>query len=77
VDSGIGFEAKYATMVFEPFQRLHSQAKYPGTGIGLAICKSIADRHGWSLAIESEPGAGATFFITLPKLPAQRSDAEA
>jgi PAS domain S-box-containing protein len=67
-DNGIGFEAKYATMVFEPFQRLHPQAKYPGTGIGLAICKSIADRHGWSLAIESEPGEGATFFITMPKL---------
>ena len=77
VDNGIGFEAKYATMVFEPFQRLHSQAKYPGTGIGLAICKSIADRHGWSLAIESEPGEGATFFITMPKLPAPSLEAEA
>ena len=68
VDNGIGFEAKYATMVFEPFKRLHSQAKYPGTGIGLAICKSIADRHGWGLSIESEPGHGATFFITMPDL---------
>ncbi|WP_245300255.1 sensor histidine kinase [Methylocystis bryophila] len=68
VDNGIGFETKYATMVFEPFKRLHSNAKYPGTGIGLAICKSIADRHGWSLSIESEPGKGATFFITIPRL---------
>ncbi len=68
VDNGIGFEAKYATMVFEPFKRLHSKAKYPGTGIGLAICKSIADRHGWDLSIESEPGQGATFFITMPSL---------
>jgi PAS domain S-box-containing protein len=71
IDNGIGFEAKYATMVFEPFQRLHSQAKYPGTGIGLAICKSIADRHGWALSIESEPGEGATFFITIPRLPGE------
>lgn len=68
VDNGIGFETKYATMVFEPFKRLHSNAKYPGTGIGLAICKSIADRHGWSLSIESEPGKGATFFITIPRV---------
>jgi PAS domain S-box-containing protein len=71
VDDGIGFEPKYATMVFEPFQRLHPQAKYPGTGIGLAICKSIADRHGWTLSIESQPGEGATFFITIPSLPSQ------
>jgi PAS domain S-box-containing protein len=69
VDDGIGFEPKYATMIFEPFQRLHPQAKYPGTGIGLAICKSIADRHGWTLSIESQPGEGATFFITIPRLP--------
>ncbi len=68
VDNGIGFEAKYATMVFEPFKRLHSKAKYPGTGIGLAICKSIADRHGWDLSIESEPGHGATFFIAMPRV---------
>jgi PAS domain S-box-containing protein len=68
-DDGIGFEAKYADLIFEPFKRLHSEAKYPGTGIGLAICKSIADRHGWSLSIESEPGEGATFFITIPAAP--------
>lgn len=69
IDDGIGFEKKYATMIFEPFKRLHSRAKYPGTGIGLAICKSIAERHGWLLSIESEPGRGATFFITIPTLP--------
>lgn len=68
-DNGIGFESKYATKIFEPFRRLQSRAKYPGTGIGLAICKSIADRHGWSLSIESEPGRGATFFVTIPTLP--------
>lgn len=66
-DEGIGFESKYATMIFEPFKRLHSKTKYPGTGIGLAICKSIADRHGWLLSIDSEPGKGATFFITMQR----------
>jgi signal transduction histidine kinase len=65
VDNGIGFEPKYATIIFEPFKRLHSRAKYPGSGIGLAICKSIADRHDWRLSINSFPGVGTTFIITL------------
>jgi PAS domain S-box-containing protein len=69
VDDGIGFEAKYADAIFEPFKRLHTRTQYPGTGIGLAICKSIVDRHGWSISIDSSPGAGATFFITMPTLP--------
>jgi PAS domain S-box-containing protein len=69
IDNGIGFEPQYATMIFEPFKRLHSRAKYPGTGIGLAICKSIADRHGWRLSIEAEPGLGASFFIDIETLP--------
>ncbi len=68
VDNGIGFEPKYAMIIFEPFKRLHTSAKYPGTGIGLAICKSIADRHGWDLAIESQPGEGASFFIDITTL---------
>jgi PAS domain S-box-containing protein len=68
VDNGIGFEPKYATIIFEPFKRLHTSAVYPGTGIGLAICKSIVDRHGWALSIESQPGAGASFFISIPLL---------
>jgi len=67
-DNGIGFEEKYAQTIFEPFKRLHSQTQYPGTGIGLAICKSIVDRHGWSLAIKSAPGDGATFSITIHKI---------
>jgi len=67
-DNGIGFEPKYATIIFEPFKRLHSAAKYPGSGIGLAICKSIADRHGWKLSISSNVGAGATFFIEVPRI---------
>jgi light-regulated signal transduction histidine kinase (bacteriophytochrome) len=69
IDDGIGFEAKYADVIFEPFKRLHTKAQYPGTGIGLAICKSIVDRHGWQISIESSPGEGATFFITMPTLP--------
>jgi PAS domain S-box-containing protein len=68
IDNGIGFDAKYADAIFKPFVRLHTKAQYPGTGIGLAICKSIADRHGWELAIDSRPGEGATFLLTLPTL---------
>lgn len=67
-DNGIGFEGKYAQMIFEPFKRLHPKAQYPGTGIGLAICKSITDRHGWRISVKSQPGEGATFFVTLPTL---------
>ena len=68
-DNGIGFDEKYARTIFEPFKRLHSQTQYPGTGIGLAICKSIADRHGWRLAIKSTPGKGTTFFVTIQSSP--------
>jgi PAS domain S-box-containing protein len=67
-DNGIGFESKYGQMIFEPFKRLHPKAQYPGTGIGLAICKSIADRHGWGLSVSARPGEGATFFVTIPLL---------
>ncbi len=65
-DDGIGFEEKFAKEIFEPFKRLHDLKQYPGTGIGLAICKAIADRYGWTLDVKSRPGEGATFFITLP-----------
>jgi PAS domain S-box-containing protein len=69
IDDGIGFEEKFADKIFQPFKRLHTQAQYPGSGIGLAICKSIADRHDWRLSVESRPGEGATFFIDMPTLP--------
>jgi PAS domain S-box-containing protein len=65
-DEGVGFEVKYAQAIFEPFKRLHSKAQYPGTGIGLAICKTIADRHGWTLTACSQPLQGAIFEVTIP-----------
>ena len=64
-DNGIGTDEKYAQTIFEPFKRLHSQPQYPGSGIGLAICESIADQHGSLLAMKSTPGEGTTFFVTI------------
>lgn len=68
-DDGVGFEAKYVSTIFEPFKRLHSKTEYPGTGIGLAICKTIADRHGWTLTAQSQPLQGATFEVAMPLRP--------
>ena len=65
-DDGIGFDEAFARQIFEPFKRLHDIADYSGTGIGLAICKAIADRYGWPLGVRSRPGEGATFTVTLP-----------
>lgn len=65
-DHGIGFDEKYRDRIFQIFQRLHGRSEYEGTGIGLAICRKIAERHGGSITATSAPGEGARFVITLP-----------
>jgi signal transduction histidine kinase len=65
-DNGIGFDEKYRDRIFAVFQRLHSRQNYEGTGIGLAICRKITERHGGTITAHSLPGQGATFVVTLP-----------
>lgn len=65
-DNGIGIAAEDRERIFEPFQRLHRQDEYPGTGVGLALCRRIAQRHGGGIRVDSAPGQGACFTVDLP-----------
>ncbi len=74
-DNGIGFDEQYLDRIFRVFQRLHSPQEFAGTGIGLAVCQKILDRHHGTITAKSAPGQGATFIATLPMHQEKEGDA--
>ena len=65
-DNGIGLDEQFVEKIFIPFQRLHSRDSYSGTGIGLAVCRRVVERHGGNIEVSSQPGVGTTFLVHLP-----------